>query len=71
MLHYLKGSLIQKKLDPIAAIMGSIRCSEKTARNKINGTTPFTVREAVTIQRDYFAQDPVDIGVLFAESNST
>ena len=37
--------------------------TEKTARNKLQGKTPFTVPEAIIIQRDLFPQ--CDILYLF------
>jgi hypothetical protein len=38
----------------IPDIMQSIKCSEKTARNKVNGITDFSYPEAKKIHDDYF-----------------
>jgi hypothetical protein len=38
----------------IPDIMQSIKCSEKTARNKVNGITDFSYPEAKRIHDDFF-----------------
>jgi hypothetical protein len=65
MLRNLKGELIKKGHEPIAAIISAIKCSEKTARNKLNGNTSFTVPEAIHIINSYFADDGFKTDWLF------
>ena len=71
MLNTLKGELIKKGLNPIKAIMEALECSEKTARNKLNGLTDFTVPEAVIIENKYFGEDNFRIEYLFSRSNKS
>ena len=68
MLFTLKGELIKKKLDPICAIVEAIGCSERTARNKLKGVSPFTIPEAIQILNKYFKSDNVSIEQLFTIS---
>lgn len=63
MLYVLKGKLIEKKQNPIRAIMETTGCSESTARNKLSGKTLFTIQEALKIHGVYFPD--ADIGLLF------
>ena len=70
MRSYLKGELIKQGKDPTKAIMAALDCSEKTARNKLNGVTDFTVSEAVGIRDAHFARKKktdilIDIADLF------
>jgi hypothetical protein len=65
MLRNLKGELIKKGQEPLTAIMSAIKCSEKTARNKLNGDTSFTVPEAVKVINSYFSDDGFKTDWLF------
>ena len=42
----------------------ALSCSERTARNKLNGSSDFTIREAVNINKKIFS-DKYEIGYLF------
>lgn len=42
----------------------TIKCSERTARNKLKGTSDFTIREAVKINKKIF-HNKYEIGYLF------
>lgn len=50
----LKAEFVRKNLSPISAISDVLNCSERTARNKLNGTTEITVNEAKKIKAEYF-----------------
>lgn len=66
MLYILKGELIKTgNKNPVKAIMGTIQCSEKTARNKLSGVTSFTVPEAVQIQETFFSESDHKLSWLF------
>lgn len=64
-------ALMEKDIKPEAAakrISAVLGCTEKTARNKLNKVTEFTVSEAVKINAAFF-QNKYDIGVLFGDSD--
>lgn len=69
MLNNLKGELIKKGLDPVKAIMEAIGCAERTARNKLNGTSDFTVPEAVKIGNKYFENENFPVEYLYSRAN--
>lgn len=63
-------ALMEKDIKPEAAaktISSILGCTEKTARNKLNKVTEFTVSEAVKINADLF-NNKYDIGTLFGDS---
>jgi hypothetical protein len=64
----LKGELIKKGKDPVAAIISAIGCSEKTARNKLNGIHSFTIPEAIKISSFCFKDDKFEYAWLFENS---
>lgn len=53
----------------VADIQELIACTDKTVRNKISGTTDFSVHEAIVI-RDFFFPG-MRIEYLFSDSNSS
>lgn len=53
---------------PAQAVSKALGCTEKTARNKIEGKSAITVPEAVAIIQEYFAADNFTIEYLFAQS---
>lgn len=67
MLLNLKAEFVRKGLDPVSSISLALKCTDKTARNKINGDTDFTVPEAVTIVNQFFKKDHFEIAYLFAD----
>ena len=67
MLLNLKAEYVRKNIEPYVGVMKSLGCSEKTARNKLNGITPVTVPEAVKIKEKDFAKDNFTIEYLFAD----
>ena len=71
MLYALKGKLIEKKQDPIRAIMSVLGCSEKTARNKLNGTTSFTVPEAIKLRTAFFPGEDIETMFVHEEDAET
>lgn len=70
MKSFLRGALIQKQRDPIKAIVSALDCSEKTARNKLNSVTDFTLSEALIIKERYFNHDEYTVEQLFSEHQS-
>ncbi len=66
MLLNLKAELIKKGARPILAITNTINCTEKTAYNKLNGGTAFTVPEALAIMDKFFRDDDFSVAYLFA-----
>ncbi len=69
MLFNLEAELIRKGYKPAyKAIMSSLNCAEKTARNKLTGVSDVTVPEAVKIIKDIFPDDGFSVEYLFAES---
>ena len=66
MLYRLKGALTAKKKEPVSAVMTALGCSEKTARNKLNGSSPVTLPEAIKIVDAYF-RNPDDNPVKYEE----
>jgi len=71
MLYNLKGELIKKRLEPNLAIMNALKCSEKTARNKLKGITPFTVPEAIIIEHEYFQDEEFNMRWLFENQKNS
>jgi len=69
-LNKLYIALMEKDIRPEAAakaISAVLGCTEKTARNKLNKITEFTVSEAVKINEKFF-QNKYDIGFLFTDA---
>lgn len=65
-------ALMEKDIKPEAAakkISAVLGCTEKTARNKLNKVTEFTVSEAVKINAELF-QNKYNIGTLFGDADS-
>lgn len=69
MLNNLKAELIRKNKNPNLAIMQAIGCSERTARNKLSGDSPFTVPEAVKVIETHFSGKRPTIDYLFANDD--
>lgn len=53
----------------ILDIQVALGCTEKTARNKVNGKSVFTFPEALKIKKMYFPK--IGLEQLFGESNET
>ncbi len=67
MLNNLCAELVRKGYTtPAEAIAPIIKCTPKTARNKLTETSPFTVPEAVKIIEHFFREDNFSIEYLFA-----
>lgn len=65
-------AFLQEKIKPeqvARAISRAIGCSERTARNKLNGVSDFTIAEAVKIN-NYFFNNKYEIGYLFKRDNT-
>lgn len=72
MLNNLRAELVRKGFkNPVEAVVDALGCTEKTARNKLDGITPVTVPEAVAIIERYFMEDKFTIEYLFAEFHAT
>ena len=65
MLNNLKAELVRKNIDPTNGIAKAINCTKRTAKNKINGITPFTIPEAEIIMEKYFKDSGFTIRYLF------
>ena len=50
MLNNLKAEYVRKGLNPRDRVMAILKCSEKTARNKLEEKTPLTLPEAEKIR---------------------
>lgn len=70
MLSNLKAELVRKNLTPESAVKNAIGCTDKTARAKLNGESDFTLPEAVTIVKAYFADCNFSYEELFANFES-
>ncbi len=67
----LKAEYVRKGIEPYVGVMNTIKCSAKTAQNKLNGVTTFTVPEAFLIISNDFKGDGFTIDYLFANSDKT
>ena len=68
MLNNLMAELIRKNIEPKSGIAKAIGCTKRTAKNKLNGISPFTVPEAEKIIKTYFQEDEFTIKYLFFNS---
>ena len=68
MLCILRGELIKRGKAPVKAIIEVLGCSEKTARNKLNGRSDFTLPEAIKIQEAFFNSGEYEIKQLFSNT---
>lgn len=72
MLNNLRAELVRKGFNtPSEAVAAALKCTSKTARNKLDGISPVTVPEAVKIIETYFANDNFTIEYLFLEVKAT
>ncbi len=69
MLNNLKAEFVRCNIEPYVGVMNALCCSEKTARNKLNGVSPVTVPEAAKIINKYFPKHSVEY--LFIEDLNT
>lgn len=68
LLNNLKAELVRKNIDPKSGIAKAINCTQRTANNKLNGITPFTVPEAEIIMEKYFKDSDFSIRYLFSDN---
>lgn len=54
MFSNLKSEFVKRNLQPCLEIARTLNCNERTARNKLNGVTRFTVEDAKAIKRTHF-----------------
>ena len=69
MLNNLKAEYTRKGIIPKVGVMTALRCSEKTARNKLDGKTPITIPEAMKIMNNDFKNEKFTLEYLFASDN--
>ena len=65
-------AFLQENIKPeqvAKAISQVLNCSERTARNKLNGISDFSISEAVKINY-YFFNNRYELGDLFRRENS-
>jgi hypothetical protein len=67
MLANLKAEYVRKNIEPSEGVKTALGCTARTAFNKLNGITPFTVPEAVKIIKCDFKDDDFSIDYLFAD----
>lgn len=68
MLGNLNAEYARKGLIPYKQVMRALKCSEKTARNKLQEIYPVTVPEALKIMEADFKNDGFSIEYLFIGS---
>ena len=56
----LKAEFARRNISPISKISSVLECSERTARNKMNGSTEMTVNEAKKIKIECFPELSLD-----------
>lgn len=71
MLNNLKAEYTRKGIIPRVGVMTALKCSEKTARNKLDGKTPITIPEAIKIRDNDFKDEKFSIDYLFASDNQS
>ncbi len=71
MLTNLQAEFVRKNIKPHIGIMKALNCTDRTARNKINGVTPITVPEAVKIKEKWFKNDNFSVEWLFKNVKGT
>ncbi len=62
----LMAEYARKGVKPHLAVMEALKCSEKTARNKLKEITPITIPEAIKIRNFTFSNDGFSIEYLFS-----
>lgn len=67
MLLNLKAEYARKGKSPCRGVKNALLCSERTARNKINGITDVSVSEALKIIDADFKEDGFSVEYLFAD----
>ena len=71
MLLNLKAEFVRKGLDPVTSVSSTLNCTDKTARNKLDGKTDFSVPEAISIVNRFFEKDRFEIAYLFSNVQQT
>lgn len=69
MLFNLRAEYARKNINPYKGIMKALGCSEKTARNKLNESSPTTIPEALAIRETNFSDENFSLEYLFATDN--
>ena len=69
MLNNLKAEYVRQGIEPYRGVMEDLKCSDKTARNKLNGCTAVTVSEAFIIIEKRFKGLGLSIEYLFQDDN--
>ena len=60
MFKNLNAEFVRIGISPHVGVAVSLNCSERTARNRLNGKTQFSIFEAVKIKEKYFPELTVD-----------
>ncbi len=60
MFNNLKAEFIKIGIKPHIGVSNTLKCSERAARNRLNGSTAFTIFEAVKIKEEYFSNITID-----------
>lgn len=70
MLNNLKAEYTRKGIVPKIGVMHTLKCTERTAKNKLDGKTPITIPEAIKIRDNDFKNENFTIDYLFASDTS-
>ena len=60
MYNNLNAEFVRINVRPYVGVSQALECSERVARNRLNGQTPFTVNEATKIKEKYFPTMTID-----------
>ena len=71
MLNNLKAEYTRKGIVPKSGVMHALNCTERTAKNKLDGKTPITIPEAIKIRDNDFKNENFSIDYLFAPDIGT
>ncbi|MDP4158174.1 MAG: hypothetical protein Q8911_00215 [Bacillota bacterium] len=55
-----KAEVARRGLKPVDVVMDALKCSQKTAHNKVTGTTSITLVETTIIRDKYFPKMTLD-----------
>ena len=55
-----KAEVARKGLKPVDVVMDALKCAQKTAHNKVTGSTPITLQETAVIRDKYFPKMTLD-----------
>jgi hypothetical protein len=60
MYNNLNAEFVRLNIPPCTGISEALKCSERVARNRLSGYTPFTVNEAIKVRDKWFPEMSID-----------